>query len=638
MPPSIHTALCLTTREIRLLTLQASDTEDEISCKLRKVRIDDSTHYQALSYVWGTEEAIQSITVNGHKINVRPNLYSALRQFRKSDTSIDIWCDALCVNQEDFDERNHQVLRMREIYERAERVIIWLGDYEEKSDLALKNIRDWGLVYPELEETPSALLQSMLGHMFDTAAWEATNRLFARPWWFRVWVLQEVAVSRSAVLVCGSDQCEWDLFIRARAAWDALQEPDLQRHLTKDQVETLMSITSDSGAAALTLQASQRMGTPMGLLPMMRYTCGFNATDPRDKLYALLGMSSIVDVTVEPSYTDPFKKVYTDFVRAFARDKRRASFLAGAGVGNPRLEPYIDLPSWVPDLRGRLRITDDYTLFDAAGQTDASITFSADSRFISTQAVICSCIERIEPQPQGDLLGRTRWVDLMLSQKQPLYPTGIPRIQAYLRTLTGDTSNSATRPKNLPDPTSSQHFYNVAAGFLFILGCLLPYRSTFKQHLPRLSTEQKELLAGLPDYVQVYAEWEGCIPHPVSEERVLSSFLGDVDSKHRLHWPGTSNPKLGEECVFLFVRAMAEACRDRSFFVTDDGYMGLAPAGALSGDVVCVVLGCEVPVLVRKNGDRHVLVGPCYVLGFMHGECMQDVREGRRRLEGLEIE
>ncbi|KAF2660972.1 HET-domain-containing protein, partial [Lophiostoma macrostomum CBS 122681] len=112
---------------IRLLSLHPRcEPDDPIQCSLKIHQFDDSSllSYVALSYVWGPTLPAFEIVVGGRNISVRKNLYDFLLQ--KTGNEL-LWIDALCIDQQNDQERNHQVERMGEIYKRADRVIAWLG-------------------------------------------------------------------------------------------------------------------------------------------------------------------------------------------------------------------------------------------------------------------------------------------------------------------------------------------------------------------------------------------------------------------------------------------------------------------------------------------------------------------------------
>jgi hypothetical protein len=89
-----------------------------IQCKLIYANLDASPEYEALSYTWGSSGSDVKIEVDGQVISVRPNLAYALAALRDSEPRI-LWVDALCIDQHNIEERNHQVGQMGEIYRQA---------------------------------------------------------------------------------------------------------------------------------------------------------------------------------------------------------------------------------------------------------------------------------------------------------------------------------------------------------------------------------------------------------------------------------------------------------------------------------------------------------------------------------------
>jgi len=139
----IYTALEDPTQDGRLITLYPSAADGSIVCDMMDVKIASMPNfrYEALSYVWGPENPTREIHINGKTKCVRENLWLALRHLRLSDKTRVLWVDAICINQESIEERNHQVQRMGEIYGRASTVLIWLGPKGGFSDLAFSFIR-----------------------------------------------------------------------------------------------------------------------------------------------------------------------------------------------------------------------------------------------------------------------------------------------------------------------------------------------------------------------------------------------------------------------------------------------------------------------------------------------------------------
>lgn len=119
---------------IRVLDLLPSlNPVARLRCNLREVSLngDDITPYEALYYVWRSPGGSQAIICDGQQLLVTPNCHDALRRLRHRFRVRTLWVDAICIDQRKSDistkERLHQVARMGDIYEKASRVVIWLG-------------------------------------------------------------------------------------------------------------------------------------------------------------------------------------------------------------------------------------------------------------------------------------------------------------------------------------------------------------------------------------------------------------------------------------------------------------------------------------------------------------------------------
>jgi hypothetical protein len=130
---------------IRLLRLLPNeDNEAEIQCELFEYSLDDSRRnhlYEALSYVWGDPKNTLPILMHGHRFEVTVNLHAALLRLRNHGMQRTLWVDAICINQADQREKEHQIQAMANIYGQAIRVIVWLGEAADDSDKALDEIR-----------------------------------------------------------------------------------------------------------------------------------------------------------------------------------------------------------------------------------------------------------------------------------------------------------------------------------------------------------------------------------------------------------------------------------------------------------------------------------------------------------------
>ncbi|KAH8660465.1 ankyrin repeat-containing domain protein [Xylariales sp. PMI_506] len=234
--------------------------------------------YDALSYVWSGNEKPRSIIVNEQDVLVTKNLYMALLRLRYSHGERYLWIDAICINQEDDIEKEHQIKIMPDIYGQAKQVVIWLGGVEGNCDRALEQIWEAG-------STKSG------GHI-DDADIDAICTLFNRPWFKRIWVLQEVAAARSVIMICGATEISSAGFC---SSVDVL--------MASPEYHALDAIRSLIFSITLLIRRASLRPRNVGVVVKDQSLCillaelidmyhGHEATISHDKIYALLGISS----------------------------------------------------------------------------------------------------------------------------------------------------------------------------------------------------------------------------------------------------------------------------------------------------------------------------------------------------------
>jgi hypothetical protein len=211
--------------EIRLLTiLPSAELSAPINCQIHITTLAQSPppKYRALSYVWGDPRNTLEISLNNVSVQVTINLASALQHIRDKEEKVVLWADAICINQEDLDERSKQVqFVMDEVYKDAEEVLVWLGEESEDSDLAMSFMESWttgkgqksgdGGDASDLNEDLKLAFESA----FDAAAETAVLTLLQRPFWTRLWVLQEIVVAQKVLIVCGHRRVPFESFVHA---------------------------------------------------------------------------------------------------------------------------------------------------------------------------------------------------------------------------------------------------------------------------------------------------------------------------------------------------------------------------------------------------------------------------------------
>jgi len=146
MASRLYSKLPSGSRSIRLADLKPGSGLDVVECTLHKTSLTAQLKYKALSYAWDSNISHPRLVMicNGQYIKIPANLYLALRRLRHSESTVTLWIDTLCINQDDNDERTHQVGMMREIYENCEEVVIWLGEKEPVSKVASQKLEQAG--------------------------------------------------------------------------------------------------------------------------------------------------------------------------------------------------------------------------------------------------------------------------------------------------------------------------------------------------------------------------------------------------------------------------------------------------------------------------------------------------------------
>jgi hypothetical protein len=304
-----------TKNEIRLLKILPirvveGDEYGVIECTLSVTSLDGAPPYHALSYAWGDQSNPGEIFLDGQPFPVGRNLEWALWEFQTHSKITFFWIDALCINQNDEVERTEQVRKMRTIYERAENVVVWLGKSFLRTCSAF------------------ALLENLYQHLLDTdyianalkTEWdslEELKRLFKEDYWYRIWVVQEVKAARYVTVQCG----------RYTIAWTKLKA--VQEMLFSGHRKYIVQVSHEEPKlfqldACITHRGVKALETPgdgphsdLPDLYTILYSFSFKrATNPRDRIYALVGLTTARD---DPryviDYSAPVRRVYTDCVK-----------------------------------------------------------------------------------------------------------------------------------------------------------------------------------------------------------------------------------------------------------------------------------------------------------------------------------
>ena len=255
--------------------------------------------FEALSYTWGEKKdgLFVKILAEGeaYAISIRPNLESALRQLRSPKEYKFFWVDALCINQEDEDEKSSQIQRTSDIYNNATNVCVWLGVEEEDSAKAMNFIRRC----LNLDDFDQLVRDSLA-----SKEWAALFALMRRPWFSRRWIIQEIALARNATLHCGKDQVDWREFADVTSLF-ASRQHDI-RQLFRESTAfrnppDYLGDLNELGAVRLVYASDNLvrkwedgriMERLLSLEALMSSLSAFEASDPHDIVYAILWLAN----------------------------------------------------------------------------------------------------------------------------------------------------------------------------------------------------------------------------------------------------------------------------------------------------------------------------------------------------------
>ncbi|CBX94570.1 hypothetical protein LEMA_P120610.1 [Plenodomus lingam JN3] len=300
---------------VRLVCLLPGDFTDQIFCELFHASLEFGIDYEAVSYTWATEDGDASLSEsiacgyvgeeNETKLSITVNCASALRRLRHRSEPRVLWIDIIAIDQANPEERNHQVGLMGQIYSQASQVLVYLG--EEDLGFGVQGI--W-------QDSERRLV--------------ALKKLFAKRWASRVWVIQEVALAQKLKMITGDVAIPMDAQfmtrVRGRARVSQLLVPG---PLAWDPVVSAPS---------------------RDLLTMLHMSRNCLSTDPRDKVYGLLGLAGErLQNLVQVDYSQSVEEVLTIASMAIIFLRKDFEILAyatstlGATHANGRL------PTWVPN-------------------------------------------------------------------------------------------------------------------------------------------------------------------------------------------------------------------------------------------------------------------------------------------------
>ena len=586
------------------------------------VSLESKPEYETLSYVWGDPNPSNEIMANGSAIKITRNLHTALCYLRSPDIPRVIWADGICINQLDLDERSCQVGMMDDIYRQARGVHIWLGEAmdivsetEQSAELdfwisddavkrftrflqseqllnALPTLKDATL---EANVPGVFRIMELLAagyHFYQMPFYKVTGlesvepcpvwflsmrslvAILSRPWWTRVWTVQEAMLSAQATVHIGDYQAPLSLFLdlhhsmskhnssccsAAQLLWYGDSNIFTSITFANERIGQFLRFSDDGLDGRITLARALMVATTR------------KASDPRDHVYGLHGVLYSKGQLIKPSYEISTENVFTNATKVMYEQARSVQGLAYAvGVGPDNA---YELPSWVCD----------WTRQPAQIINGQFFKASLGERFTTKQTA-------------GRLLTVEAYkVDMISTTKNPLSVSFLERgrVEEDINCLEGWLS--AVDIKTSDDRRA---FWTTV-----LLGSV-SLESGNRRILPE-------------DFVTIETWWE--LAQSAKKEGRANSFLNGQNRD-----------------LIMIAGLIRNSVRMYKFWLTSQGFLGIGLQALEKGDEVFVVKGSRLPLICRPIEDTiaqnlgipghergYLFVSQCYLHGFMDGEAVK---------------
>lgn len=639
-PPNyVYTSLS-DPEHIRVILLYPRFGFGKVCCRLIQGPHMRTLFYEAISYNWGNPDATEEILIDGCTKLVTKSVHEILTSYSSLFLPKLLWIDNICINQADQIEKSQQVPLMERIYRSAIFTTVFLGQAPvEDTTIPLRYdglrprnkdietyFKDARLTFDLLRELhvlqDGALRGSDMSayQLFEQLSiskskqrqWAALLKMLQHPWFDRVWVIQEVALSADVYVRYGDEIIEWETLA------NGIKKLHNARHfrlwLELEHTVHLSHMRNTSSSNIVRMHKFREQYRPrnwneysgynfnsFNLSKVLAESVYFKATNPRDLIF---GLMALCENPLQVDYILSVEDVFLNAAKRLIDDRAVHTVLHNSGVGN-RLATTPSLPSWVPDWRNTPKydrlmnaVSWQQSEFKAGGEVTAAIIIkqgkflSLSGYFIDTISVLGTALFDTSSQGPTGSVDETRLLAKNYNTCLELLSSNLPGY-TYAHT----------------PPDSS-----------FLGSALDQYiREAFHRTL-FLDTKWVNWFRSPAQFLRLIDQWE-----------IDQSDFDDPMTS-------TARVDMGKDDVYRVLKRMDEVtdvvktrCGGRRLFITQKGYIGLCPPYSREGDMVYVAHGVHVPFVLREadmllsfsdNARRVQLVGECYVHGLMDGEAL----------------
>ncbi|KAK2480163.1 hypothetical protein H9L39_09537 [Fusarium oxysporum f. sp. albedinis] len=537
--------------------------------------------YIALSYVWGGNHKPDLLLVNGVSVNITESLDAALRSqviLDYSSKGVPVWVDAICIDQENIQERNTEVLRMRKIYAQSLETICWLGKSAGSSNQAFDFL---ATLATNSDSKPTE--QQRIG----------LCQLFSRDWWLRVWTIQEAVVPAALRVACGNCHIKVSDHLLSslhKAIMGLKNETAFSPsfHLSDQSLRRLESLNS----LRPTWFNNCSRGIPLDLLTLLVASRHALATDPRDKVFGLLALTPESHSLISrPNYRLAKREVYSQLVVAWITHYNSMDIVCHAGTADATR----DLPSWVPDWSD-----------GKSSVSFCSASWYAENKPVTRQVLIHASIP---PSFSYDLSRMTIWA-YELDKIQCVAEYG--GSNGSKACITHRDANARVTRYDGTVMTFSALLRTVCGGQLSESLWASLDTIEFCRALHGILQDQglNQTAASTSETDKYIRAWF----HNNSRFKVGNVTIGELVSQ----LPSTRSeseeaPRNMYKAMQAFREKFVKVTRGRLLFTTATGYLGISRQSVMPGDFAFLVPDCSAPLIVRQTGQMFKLVGDSYI-------------------------
>jgi hypothetical protein len=569
--------------------------------------------YSALSYVWGSPDDTRTILLNGKEVTIRANLEAALRSLRcepEFRNGLKLWVDAICIDQENTNERNHEVQHMGRIYGRADTVTVWLGSGGKCIRSDIQALRECGNTLRDMDNlTPAGIRQ------LSTTLSPALIHISDRPYWERLWIIQEIAIGTPCMaLFLGRVRVPWDYVALLAAFYEMAGNQlgciwfDINPELNNQNLKAshrlsrlMLYVNARRGPVSA---ASDYFGTLSRLLDMGSLT---TVSDDRDHVYGLLALlPSSVSTRIIPDYSLSLGRTFCDLARAIVEDAGTFNLL----FSHSSIKSSI--PSWCPDFRVEsnfLLYSSYWETCETSGDIKIDYKFSEDKAILVCKGWIMDTVDSCGRAPQNAEDDMTSKVSDRLAV-QPRWGKHGYALDTSIKTCLLRAILMNTRY----EPPEGATLFDVP--WL----CGVEFDSELFQKLGWPKFTQSQFLYGIKTLQRANAGYQ---IWGLEFRGLFSSEIKpyNPDEFHELWNDLIEYPGIG-----------------RTLFTTSRGFLGSTGCDLKQGDLIYAIAGCKFPVLLRPKGESYFqMVGECYVEGLMLGESLGWFESGECKMEDISI-